>query len=384
MRIAVVGGKLQGLEIVYLAIKAGFSTLLIDRNEKVPASELCDELHQFHFKKEGRWPGKTGKIDLIFPALEDTFTLGLLKKWAAHIGVPIVLDLNAYLLSSSKNRSNALFHKLHLPLPAKSGKDHFPLIVKPDSGSGSAGVRIAHNQEELDRISAQFSEDIVVQQYLEGPSFSVEVIGKPGNYVSLQATDLYMDSDYDCSGVTAPTTLESSHIHELHDQAIAIAEEISLHGIMDLEVILHNGQLKILEIDARFPSQTPIAVFHSTGMNMVAMLVRLFLQGYVEKRPGSCVYSRVDHVKVEPGSVKVCGEHIMAENGPLRLAPDLFGADETLTTYQPGKNSWVATFIFKGESREEVEAKRESCLQKIDWIQPLKDYPDDPIIAERY
>lgn len=47
MRIAVIGGKLQGVEVVYLALKAGFKTLVIDKDPHVPASKICDQFLQF-------------------------------------------------------------------------------------------------------------------------------------------------------------------------------------------------------------------------------------------------------------------------------------------------------------------------------------------------
>ena len=36
MKIAIIGGKLQGTEAVYLAKKAGFEIILIDRDAQVP------------------------------------------------------------------------------------------------------------------------------------------------------------------------------------------------------------------------------------------------------------------------------------------------------------------------------------------------------------
>lgn len=384
MRIAVIGGKLQGVEITYLAREAGFEIILFDRNVGVPGCGICDDFILFNFQKDGTWPTRVGKIDLIFPALENTKTLKILDKWAQYIGVPIVLDLASYTISSSKKLSNTVFEKLGQPLPHSLDSSSFPVVVKPDNASGSSGVIIAKDKNELDRACEKSPGEVVIQEYLEGPSFSVEIIGQPGNYVTLQATDLFMDAQYDCSGVAAPTDLDSAKTDELHEQAIAIAEEIALHGIMDLEVILHDDKLKILEIDARFPSQTPITVYHSTGMNMVNMLAKLFLEGAVQKRPGTCVHSRIIHVKVEAGSVEVCGEHIMGENGPLRFVTGIFGAKEALTTYQSGKSMWVATFVFTGKTRQEVEAKIENCLQKIRWIQPGEDYSDDKAVAQGY
>lgn len=40
-RVAIIGGKLQGLEAVYLASKAGMDTVVIDKRNDVPAKNLC-------------------------------------------------------------------------------------------------------------------------------------------------------------------------------------------------------------------------------------------------------------------------------------------------------------------------------------------------------
>lgn len=365
MRIAVVGGKLQGVEVVYLAQKAGFETVLFDRNRDVPACGICQDFIEFHFLSEEVWPTGYGKIDLIFPALEDLQTLELLEKWANHLRVPIVLDLSAFRVSNSKKISNAVFEKLQLPLPASPPNCPFPVVIKPDQASGSEGVTIAHTEQELDSAVNVSSGEVVIQEYLEGPSFSIEIIGRPGNYVTLQVTDLFMDRIYDCSGVAAPTILDSRLKNELHNQVLAIACEISLLGIMDLEVILHKDELKILEIDARFPSQTPITVYLSTGMNMVEILAELFVDGVVAKKPGKIQHARIDHIRVNKAGVEVCGEHIMAGDGPLKLVADFFGADEALTTYTPEATEWVATLFFEADTKDDVDGKRSRCLKQI-------------------
>jgi len=44
--VAVVGGKLQGVEATYLAHKAGWEVRVVDKNDQVPASGLCDSFVQ--------------------------------------------------------------------------------------------------------------------------------------------------------------------------------------------------------------------------------------------------------------------------------------------------------------------------------------------------
>lgn len=209
----------------------------------------------------------------------------------------------------------------------------------------------------------------MIQEYLEGPSYSIEVMGRPGDYLPLQLTDLGMDEVYDCNWVTAPTELSDSHAREMEEMAVKIAGAINLRGIMDLEVILHGGELKLLEIDARLPSQTPITVFHSTGLNMVAMLADLFLdKPWTVSRAGEQP-ARIEHIRVNGSKIEFSGEHIMAQDGPLHLETDFFGADEAITSFSPGKFQWVATLVFTAHSIDGIVLKRNTCLKRIAAIQ---------------
>ena len=58
-----------------------------------------------------------------------------------------------------------------------------------------------------------------------------------------------------------------------------IARGLNLRGIMDVEAIVSHGAPKVLEIDARMPSQTPSAVYQSSGLNMVQMVTHIFPSG---------------------------------------------------------------------------------------------------------
>ena len=207
---------------------------------------------------------------------------------------------------------------------------------------------------------------MITQEYLEGPSYSIEIIGFPGNYTPLQVTELHMDSAYDCKRVTAPSGLDPALVTEFAQIAIGIAERIGLKGLMDVEVILHDGLLKVLEIDARLPSQTPTAVFHSTGINMVKLLGELFLTGTMNinntSRPQATIY---EHIKVVDNHIEVAGEHIISGIGPLKLFQGLFGADEVITNFHPALNEWVATLILKGKNTEEVLDKKQQTYENI-------------------
>jgi len=155
-------------------------------------------------------------------------------------------------------------------------------------------------------------------------------------------------------------------VMEFEQMAIRVAERIQLKGLMDMEVILHDSQLKALEIDARLPSQTPTAVFQSTGINMVKLLAELFLTGKMNinhiNQPQTTIY---EHIKVIRNHIEAMGEHIMSGIGSLKLCQGLFGADEVITNFHPDLNEWVATLIVKGKNMEEVLAKKQQTYDNI-------------------
>lgn len=368
MLIAVIGGKLQGVEILYLARKAGYQTVLIDKNPEAIGRKLSDRFLQFRFSLEQPSPPNCPPIDLILPAIENDEVLAAIGIWAKSIDTPLIFDPNAYKISSSKLVSDELFKNLRLPAPKKWPDCSFPVVVKPDQASGSRGVKIVHNQESLQHYLNEFPKgnQHVIQEYVQGPSYSIEIIGLPNNYRPLQITEIHMDDIYDCKRVTTPTNLSPSNICAFEDMARTIAEATALRGIMDVEVILHDNKLKLLEIDARFPSQTPIAVYWSTGINMVEMLCDLFLKKTEQNTPEyqkRCV--SLEHIRVQGNSLEVCGEHIMSSDRSLVLRQNFFGADEMLTSYQPEKKNWVATMIFTGNSYDEIAVKRKNCYEAI-------------------
>jgi len=371
MLIAVIGGKLQGVEAVYLAKKAGWKTLVIDKDTEAPASGLCDRFIKFTFSKNTPYPADCPKIDLILPAIEDIEVLAAVQIWAEKKQIPLAFDLDAYRLSQSKFKSDTFFHRMNLPAPKPWPDCSYPVIAKPDQASGSQGVAVFQDEYEfLSRFpDRKIPESMVIQEFMEGPSYSVEVVGFQGHYQAIQVTDLYMDSIYDCMRVTAPTRLTPDLEKIFKEMSCDIASEIGLSGIMDVEVLLHNNTLKLLEIDARLPSQTPMTVFWSCGINMVEMLGNMMTGNRdkcVKQTTPYCV--SIEHIQVNGSGIKMLGEHIMAQYGPLSCLPDFFGAREAITNYAPDKNEWVATLIFTGHSHEEIAEIREVCYHRISNI----------------
>jgi len=293
----------------------------------------------------------------------------VLHRFSLASGRPLAFDPRAYRVSSSKLMSDRLFAELEIPAPLPWPRAGFPLLAKPSGSSGSRGVRIILN---ADQLRAEFPDGgaaagWVAQEYLPGPSYSLEVIAAGGGARCFQVTDLFVDAGHDCKRVTAPTELCPRLVAEFERIGLALADAIDLRGLMDVEVILNGGRLKVLEIDARLPSQTPTAVFWSSGENLVQLLGEAACgRELPAPRPFTSMRAVVyEHVQVSPGRLEIGGEHVMAGADILRLHRNFFGADEALTDYAPGRSGWRATLIVTGGTRDEAWRRRCEVLADI-------------------
>lgn len=371
MRVAVVGGKLQGIEATYLAIQAGWEVLLIDKNPQVPARGLAHSFVQADVvEDQSRLASILKDVDFIIPAVEDLRALNSLNALAVKNGYLLSHDPSSYAVTSSKKYSEQLFHELALPLPQTWPECSFPLIMKPENLSGSQGVRIIRDKDELDlavEANGAGMHGWILQEYLEGPSYSIEILGMNGRFLTFQPTFIDVDGHFDCKRVLAPANIHESLKNRLDETAKLIASTLDLRGIMDVEVIQQGEELKMLEIDARLPSQTPTAVLHSTGINMLELLYSSYAKENMPEYLEIGIERNVifEHIHVTPDSLEISGEHVMAEAGPLSHHLDFFGADEALTDYAPEASHWVATLIIKADSSHEAIAKHRRVIDTV-------------------
>ena len=371
MRVAIVGGKLQGIEAAFLAREAGWEVILIDRKQSPPAARLCQSFYHGDIVKDiSSLRRVMEKVDLIIPAVEDVIALRALQKCAAEANIPLAYDAEAYFITHSKKRSNRLFEKLGIPLPQSWSQCGLPLMAKPSTSSGSQGVSKLCTEQELGDFIKHMGSELehwILQEYVEGPSYSIEVLGLAGHYATLQVTELEMDGDYDCKRVLAPAEIPEPLDRQIKQIALTIAQSLHLKGIMDVEVILDQGVPKVLEIDARLPSQTPTAVYESTGINMLELLGDIFVRDTMPIIPEIKALRGVvyEHIKVSQNGLEFLGEHIMGEVDSLEIVHDFFGADVSLTNFNSSPFPWVATLITTGESREQAWLKRQQAIENI-------------------
>jgi pyrrolysine biosynthesis protein PylC len=369
MKIGIVGGALQGMEAVYLSKKAGYETLVIDRREDAPALSLADEAVVGDVEKERHVTEALAECDAILPANENMEALVAVDWIAEQAGVPLLFDLDAYRISESKLRSNELLQRLGVPMPRKWPSCRFPVVVKPSTRSGSTEVTIARNETEVERLVLHLRGEglePVVEEYVNGPNISIEVIGDGSVFTPYIVTDVILANDYDCKRVYSPWRGMAQAADELARYATLTARALGLRGIMDMEAIVVDGHPQVLEIDARIPSQTPAAILHSHGINLVEEMVKGLVHGRMSTptvpQPRVAVY---EHVVAKGDTLHACGEGEFSHVRHPRIVEGLFGADEAITDHRPGMDGWTATLMMASPNWAALRERRKECLRRI-------------------
>ena len=281
--ICLVGGKLQGFEAAYLAKKTGMQVFLIDKNPQALIRNYVDEFHCFDvIQTPEKLLELTKRADFLLPVNENLECIEFLNSIKEKFSCPVLFDFEAYRISRDKKKSKKYFASIKVPTP-KDNPLNPPYFVKPPCESSSLGARIIYDKNELKKLSPE----MLIEEYVEGEVISLEIIGDGTHFQVIKETLVHIDETYDCHMVT-PLSLYP----EFRNIAYALAANLSLRGIMDVEAINSPSGLKVLEIDARFPSQTPTVVYHTSGINMIDLLCQAFEKGIKETKTSQCVSSQ--------------------------------------------------------------------------------------------
>jgi pyrrolysine biosynthesis protein PylC len=345
--ICLVGGKLQGFEAAYLSKKAGMKVLLVDKNPQAMIRNYADEFHCFDITGEPeRLLEISKRVDALLPVNENLECIEFLSSIKEKFSCPVLFDFEAYRTSRDKKKSKEYFASIGVPTPMDNPSEP-PYFVKPPCESSSVGARIIYDKEELKYLEP----GMMVEEYVEGEIVSLEVIGDGSHFAVVKETLIHIDETYDCHMVT-PLPLDPSFREISH----SLAANLSLKGIMDVEAISGPKGLKVIEIDARFPSQTPTVVYHSSGINLIELLLCAFEDGVkdVKTFPENkyCIY---EHLMLgEKGILIPVGEQVLSMGNDYGKFYEEPGIEILLCK---GENP-VFTLVFWGKDREEAEARK--------------------------
>lgn len=208
-------------------------------------------------------------------------------------------------------------------------------ILKPSRNSGSRGIAEIEPEISKENFSALFERakdesrdaSVMIEQFIEGPEFSVEIIVCNGGVNVLQVTDKKTtEAPYFVElGHSQPSQFPKEVVDAIKDAAIKGVEALNLSDCAaHAEVKYQNGKPYIMEIGARLGGDfISTELTHlSTGIDMVAAAINVALGN----KPNLDSVAESQGVAIRYFTPKP-GKVTAIENAGLLDRPDVYDAE---------------------------------------------------------
>lgn len=220
---------------------------------------------------------------------------------------------NKHLMREAFEKGNASSPKSILKESAEDAWMHFfkfdgDAILKPSRNSGSRGIaKVEKNIETKDSFIKKYNEafsesrdkSVLIEQFIEGPEFSIEIIVWNGMINVLTVTDKKTTGapHFVELGHNQPSCFSSAEVEELKRVAIAGVKALDVNNCAcHAEAKLQNGKAYLMEIGARLGGDfiSTVLTRLSTGIVMVAAAINCALGIKpnlvpTEKKHGVCI-----------------------------------------------------------------------------------------------
>ncbi len=142
-----------------------------------------------------------------------------------------------------------------------------PVVVKPRNGRGSVDVFEAHNEKQL-RFFCDYVPDAVVQDYLEGTEFTVDVCADfEGRVVSVVPRERVVIR----AGVSDKGT--TRHHKRVIEFATTVAESLGIVGAANVQCKWDGQTASLIEVNPRFSGGIPLTI--ASGADFATWLVQM-------------------------------------------------------------------------------------------------------------
>jgi carbamoyl-phosphate synthase large subunit len=212
-------------------------------------------------------------------------------------GVPIVgSDRRSLDMAENREEFDAALTRLNVARPqgkaARSFREAraiarelgFPVLVRPSFVLGGRAMEIVHNEAQL----AAYAESapailpdapLLVDKYLRGLELEVDAafdgdeILIPGIFEHVERAGVHSG---DSIGVYPVQSIDPQMERHVAEVTFAIAAELRIRGLINVQFVVHEGALYIIEANPRASRTVPI-IQKATGINLVAAATRIAL-----------------------------------------------------------------------------------------------------------
>ncbi len=287
----------QGIEFDYCCVHAsmalradGFETIMINCNPETVSTDY-DTSDRLYFEPL--------TVESVLAIVEREKPEGVIVQFGgqtplrisgelAALGVPIIgTSVDSIDIAEDRERFSALIAKLNLRQPpfatARSTEEAvnsskqigFPLMIRPSFVLGGRAMRVLYSEDEVrtymrEGVEVSHDRPVLLDRFLDGAiEVDVDTVSD-GKDVLIAGVMEHIEPagihSGDSSCCLPPQTLNADVIQEMRRQAIILAKELKVVGLMNIQfAVPRSGDVFILEVNPRASRTVPF-VSKATGV----------------------------------------------------------------------------------------------------------------------
>lgn len=390
-KLLVLGAPIFQVEIIRKAKELGYYVGVVDVNADAPAFPYADETFICSIKDCDAVLDIAKKFKpngIMIGACDTSVVTG------AYVCDKLNLpghSMDTAVKSTDKVKMLEAFSKKDVPHPAyqvvkkdsvESYKNEipFPIITKPVDSSGGRGIFIVHSESELSNAlkfssEAGSSGDVLIEEYMQGPEVSVEILVVDGVPHVLQITDKLTSGEphFFEIGHSQPSVLSDHVKAQIRDIA---SKAVLATGIDNspahVEIIITKDGPKMVELGARLGGDCITSYLIDTsvsGINMMESAIRLSTgkQVDVSNFTDSGICSAIRFIPARKGVLRSINGVHEAEKMPGVIKVTITGKVDREYTEATDDSERFGYVVCRGESTQEALRLCQDAIEKIDF-----------------
>lgn len=304
-RLLILGGSRISCEIIKHAKALGIVTGVTDWYplEKSPAKQIADEAYfestadidrMVSLIKEKKFDGViTGFTDSVLPYYAEMCEKAGLPSYGTKEQFDIFID---------KEKYKALMREFDIPtipeynIELERFKETtadiiYPVIVKPADGSGSRGITVCENVEELKEaisfaIETSKAKELLVEQYIDNPEATIFWLFVDGEYYMILLGNRHVKHNQEGElplpvGYTYPASVQPKFMKEEAPKMEAMFRSVGIkNGMMFMQCKIIDGTCVVYDIGYRLTGSLEyINLKRMCGFDPLDMMITFALTG---------------------------------------------------------------------------------------------------------
>lgn len=355
-KLLILGGNVLSCDIVRKAKAMGIYTIVTDwyDTQRSPAKLLADEYWMDSIEDYDTLLRKIREehIDGVITGFTDSYLLPY-----HHIcelaGLPCYGTKEQFEILTNKDRYKSLCREYGVPTIRQYDLGDadicYPVLVKPVDSSGSRGITICNDFDELQMAvkAAEVSSKrgkYIIERYMDGREVTVFWLFVDGRYHLAAVGNRHVKQNQGDDviplpvGYTFPSVFTPKYISDVVPNAERMFEAMGIrNGMMFMQCKVENGTCYVYDIGYRLTGSLEYKIFEKVGgYNPLEMLIRFAITG---KMTDVDISSEIDPMGMQPSfNVScLCAPGVIGEIAGCEQVKEMDGVIDVVLSHFPGQ-----------------------------------------------